>query len=437
MNGNPPSSLSARHHRLFSGRRILVFAVLGAIACIAGWISSLQLRARANLDRGKTAIENKQPELARDYLDKCLATWPMNPEPHFYAARAARQCGDYVTAGRHLDDAMRYGWDRNAIRAERNLLVAQTGDLTGVEGELLAAIYDRAPESPQILAILVPLYLEQYRLHEATKLTEIWIELEPNSALAWQYRGDTFERLQRKGDAIRAYREAVRLNPNDDRSRFSLVRLLLDARLAPDEVKEHLSYLSERYGTDRNVQMAQALSLELTGLVDAAIAEYDRMIADYPNFAPAYYLRGRLELNRGNPEAAKSYLKRAAELDPSDIPTHYSYFQCMQQVGTPEEARQAEKHWKEVSSDLERVAEIAKKIAKNPTDPDLRLQIGRLFLKHGRDKEGIQWLESALKVQSDHEEVHQQLAEYFERKGLKELAKQHRSYIIGSENQRK
>jgi len=423
--------------RFLGGRRLVILAVFGIVGVLAAWMISIQMRARSELEQAKVALNNGQPQLARQHLDQCLATWPTNAEAHFHAARAARQCGDLDLAKSHLEEASRFGWEQSAVQTERNLLAAQSGRVAEVEGELLSAVHRGAPESPQILALLVPKFIEQYRLLEARKLAEIWIDAEPNSATAWRYLGETLERLQKKGEATRAFREAIRLSPNDDRSRFALCRLLLDTRQAPDELRGHLDYLGERDRTDQNLHLLIALSRELEGRLDDAATELDRIIAIHPNFATALYHRGRIELNRGQATKAGPYLKRAAELDPSDIPTLYSHFQCLQQTGPPEEAKAAEERWKEASGDLLLVADLAKKIAESPSDPELRLGIGRLFLKHRRDKEGLRWLESALEVRPDHPETHLQLADYYERNGFKELATQHRSFVNPSETRPK
>jgi predicted Zn-dependent protease len=100
----------------------------------------------------------------------------------------------------------------------------------------------------------------------------------------------------------------------------------------------------------------------------------------------------------------------------------------MQQVGSPEEARAAEQKWKQCESDLKRVAELGRAISAAPRDPALRTEMGELFLKNGREQDGLRWLESALREQPDYPLAHRLLASYYERMGQEDKAGRHRKF---------
>jgi Flp pilus assembly protein TadD len=74
---------------------------------------------------------------------------------------------------------------------------------------------------------------------------------------------------------------------------------------------------------------------------------------------------------------------------------------------------------------LKRAAELARAISASPHDPELRREIGELFLRNGRETEGVRWLESALRARPDHAPTHKVLAAYYERIGRPDLARQH------------
>ena len=153
---------------------------------------------------------------------------------------------------------------------------------------------------------------------------------------------------------------------------------------------------------------------ELQGQPEQAIALLDKAIAASPRDAKAYYHRGRLDLHRGESATALPFLRRAAELDPSDPEILYSLVLCLKAAGTPDEARAAEEHWKRCEEDLKRVALLGRLIAVSPHDPDLRREMGELFLRNGRDADGLRWLESALRERPDHAATHRVLADYYE-----------------------
>jgi Tfp pilus assembly protein PilF len=52
--------------------------------------------------------------------------------------------------------------------------------------------------------------------------------------------------------------------------------------------------------------------------------------------------------------------------------------------------------------------------------------MGMIFLRNGREKDGVAWLQTALQVDPSHAATHQALADYFERKGMKSEAAEHR-----------
>jgi predicted Zn-dependent protease len=271
--------------------------------------------------------------------------------------------------------------------------------------------------------------MAEFRMIEAQGLAEKWIQLRPESAAAWAQHGEILVRRLRKAEAVTALREAVRLDPNGRRTRMSLARMLIETRQSPAEAAEHLEWLREKEPKNPEVAVLTAMCREAQGRPDEAAAILDRLIAENARDAKAHYHRGRLELNRGQAAAAAPHLRRAAELDPSDPEILNSLLLCVQQVGTPAEIREVEERWKRCDADLKRVTDLARLISASPRNPDLRREMGELFLRNGREREGIRWLESALREQSDHVPTHRLLADYYERIGEETLAEHHRSFV--------
>jgi uncharacterized protein HemY len=107
-------------------------------------------------------------------------------------------------------------------------------------------------------------------------------------------------------------------------------------------------------------------------------------------------------------------------------------FQCLQQVGSPAEAKSAEERWRQCEADLKTVAELATAISRMPRDPDLRCKMGELFLRNGRVADGLNWLNSALREQPDHGPTHMALASHFEKTGQPDRAATHRALAAAS-----
>jgi Flp pilus assembly protein TadD len=219
----------------------------------------------------------------------------------------------------------------------------------------------------------------------------------------------------------------VSLDPADRRTRLALARMLLEAREPADEAAGHLEALDEPGRGDPAVRVQLALCREAQGKPDEAASLLDRVIADHPPDAKPLHYRGRLEMNRGRHADAVGFLRRAAEIDRSEVDILYSLFLCLQQTGPPEAAREAEARWKQTDADLKRVSEVSRLISASPRNADLRREMGELFLRNGRDADGLRWLESALRENPDHAPTHAALAAYYTRVGRPDLASRHRA----------
>lgn len=371
------------------------------------WFARPHIAAWCALADGRSALETGDPEAARRHLDRCLAVWPASAEAHFLAGRAALRGGDLEEADRHLVEAARLGWPDGQL---------------GTEREELDAACDRLGQVARTLG-------GEFRWPEADAVTRRWVGLRPENPAAWKLRGEVVERLRRLGEAVDALRRAVALAPADRQARSELARLLLETRLSADEAAGHLEWLVRTAPPDAATRVQLATCREAQGRPDEAVAILNAVVAEHPAHPAAFRARGRLELNRGHPQAAVPFLRRAAELDPSDPPTLYSLFLALQQAGLAGEAGEVEARWKRATADLARVAELGRAIARSPHDPELRREMGELFLRNGRDADALRWLESAIRERPDHAPTHRALAAYYDRTGKTDLAARHRAII--------
>jgi predicted Zn-dependent protease len=273
-------------------------------------------------------------------------------------------------------------------------------------------------------------FATQFRWGEADAVAARWIRRQPGAAQAWAARGDALERLRRREEAVGALREAVRLDAGDRRARLNLVRLLLETRQPPSEAAGHLEVLTAGTPDDPAVLAQLGACRAAQGAPAEARDHLDRAIGLGTTDVSTYRLRGQLELDRGRPADALRFLRRAAELDPADPQVLYPLHQAVLRAGTPAEAREVEARMRQAEADLGRAGELAAAIAATPHDPNLRRQMGELFLRNGREQDGLRWLESALRERPDDAPTHQALAGYYERTGRADLAEYHRSPFL-------
>jgi tetratricopeptide (TPR) repeat protein len=404
------------------GRRAIIAVVVLVAAGMGLWRLVVHFRAVTAFNEARAHLAGNNPAAARPFLERCLTTWPQSAETHFLAAQAARRDGDLPAATRYLDEAARLNWVPEAVTLERALITAQNGDLPRVEPLLVHCVKSEHPESQHILAVLVPLYMAHARWVEAEMLAKKWTELQPEFARAWATHGDILERLLRKNESVESLRTAVRLDPNTPRTKLTLARMLLQAREPADEAARLLESIDTPGPGDPEVRLQLALCREAQGRPDDAAGILDRLLAEHPPTASTLHARGRLEMNRGRHAQALEFLKRAATLDRSDVDLLYTLFLCLQRTGPPAEAQLAENRWKEATADLKRVAELSKMVSASPRNADLRREIGEIFLRNGRDRDGLRWLETALMLDPEHRPTLGVLVEYYQRIGRPDVA---------------
>src|SRR5262249_10828282 len=153
------------------------------------WRILVEAQASRDLREGRAALDRDEFALARERLANCLKTWPDSAEAHFLSARAARRAGDLAAAARSLNAAEKYEWVAEAIDLERALIAAQSGSLSKVENHLVACVDRGHPDTVLILEVLVPLYVQNYRLMDAHAYLRDWVKRKPDTVRAWLLLG--------------------------------------------------------------------------------------------------------------------------------------------------------------------------------------------------------------------------------------------------------
>ncbi len=427
--GTPPSAQpggggSVLHAIEAAVRRRPWVWVAGVLACalaVAGYVIYWQVWAEVHCRRAEEALARslRVPgpaplAEAREHLACCLRVWPNSARVHFLMARTARRAGNPDEAARHLRRAEQGGWVAEAIDLEKALAAAEQGDLERT-GPVLASFVERGhPDKLLILEALVQGCRGTYRLPQALAYLDAWLAAQPDSVKALAWRGETLLLAGRDRDALADYRKAVELDPDEDEARLKLAELSL-AQHQLEEASAHFTELLKRHPDQGEALLGLARCRAEQGDAAAAVTLLDRLLSSQPDHAGALAERGKLALDAGNPADAEKWLRRAAEVAPFEREALYNLYRCLSGNGRTAEAEQCLARIQRIDEDRKRLDAVKAAVLKAPHDAGLRYEMGIILLRNGQDREGVRWLESALREQPEYGPARQALGEYHRR----------------------
>jgi tetratricopeptide (TPR) repeat protein len=397
--------------RRLAAARWLLLAM--ALVLVAGGALAWLLWPDPDLTAAGRALDCRDYAAAYPRLTECLKRRPRDCRLLFLAARTARRAGLYPQAEEHLRVCQHLEGPTDAIALERALLRAQQGDLE-IEPYLQGRAQQGDPDTLVIWETLIQVYIQTHRLFDALDLLNRYLERRPDDVDVLLGRGFVRERLFEYPDALKDYRRAVAIAPDNDRARRRLAETLLVLG-PPEEAVEQFTLLRQRQPGDADVQLGLARAHRQLGHDDQARPLLDALLVEYPQHVGALTERGRLALDEGDLGRAEDWLRTAVAHAPYDRPALYNLYQCVQRRGPEEEARVCRARFDRVDADLKRLDTISQAVLERPRDPALRCEGGEIFLRNGQEEEGLLWLNMALRLDPDYHPAHQALAAYRER----------------------
>jgi tetratricopeptide (TPR) repeat protein len=396
---------------------------------VGGYFLGRQFWARQHLQQAREALQRRDFPEALSHLQRCLEVWPQDPASHLLAAQAARRAGLLEEAERHLLVCARLPAAPEALRLEHNLLQATAGDLAAVEADLLDRVRRQSPDAVVILEALTAGHVRMQHLPQALYCADELLRREPDHVQGLLWHGWVMERLNRFTEALEDYRRAVDLRPDDVWARLSLGEVLLYLN-RPGDALEHFTYLHDRQpdavASNAAVRLGLARCRRGLGETEEARDLLDVLVRESGQEAQILSERGQLALEEGQEAAAEEWLRRALALAPHDRTTNFALSQCLRRRGKPEEARRYQQEVERLDADWKRLTELRQALLKLSWAPAQRREAGLLCLRLGREQEGLAWLLGSLQEDPRQPEVHQALADYFERAGQPERAARHR-----------
>jgi tetratricopeptide (TPR) repeat protein len=409
---------STPRRAVFSGIVLLGLAAGSAYGGRALWLEH-HFRAAAR------AADGRDFAAALDHLAPYLAAYPDSGPAHFLAARTARRAGKLDDAETHLAACRRLGYRRDDVDLEQALLMVRRGEPVN-EDYLRRRVEEGHPDALLVLEVLTDHYLRNFRLYDALWSLNHYLARRPDDVAALLGRAFVWEKLFSFEDAERDYRRALDLDPGNDAGRARFAALLLDRRGPPAEAAAEYERLRQRHPDDPAFLLGLARARRKAGQPDEARPLLDDLLRREPHYPGALTEMGRVAADEGHNDEAIDWLHKATAEAPWDRVAYGALLNCLRHAGRTEEERECRQTLDRLDADLKRIDELYRAALKSAYDPDLRCELGVLFLRNGEEAEGLRWLGLALEQSPARKDAHRALADYYEKKGHPELAAPHR-----------
>jgi predicted Zn-dependent protease len=255
-----------------------------------------------------------------------------------------------------------------------------------------------------------------------------WLARDPNNVRALELRGITYVTGKGVQRGAEDFRRALELDPSRQNARVRLSICLLDLG-SYSEALPLLEQLAREKPGDVEVSTRLARCFHMLGRPDDARRTLDDALKLHPENGRALRTRGQFALSSNPPRLAEAegYLARAAAALPDDYQAQWFYAEVLRQLGKAEEAKAQVKKAEDVKERTERVNELrSRKLAEQPLDPALHVEMGTLMMRTGHAQAGERWMLSALGLDPDFRPAHAALATYYEGTGDKAKADEHR-----------
>lgn len=210
-------------------------------------------------------------------------------------------------------------------------------------GEQLFKAVEQQPGNESLCNDAGLLFFRHENFWKALEVYETCFARLPDSLTVETGLGLTYFRLGKYEDAIQTFRKVLALRADADAAREGLAFLLY----VSGNLAEARKLLEERLGAadaDYYTYYLHALvllRLESRANQAAALRSLDNALRRNPEFAPAYFQRGKARAEGGDTQRALADLQRATELDPAYAQPYYLIAQIDYKLGKIEEANHA------------------------------------------------------------------------------------------------
>jgi len=331
------------------------------------------------------------------------------PEAVVALAKSYYRTGERIKAADSLSTLA-----NGPLKAQGALLGAQVAcDMQDYETAetLLSAIPAEFSDGTAARYLLAVVKFHAKRYQQSEQILERLIIAGQKNGEILRLLGWCYHKTNRDEDAIRTFREAVELNPTDERNFLDLGGLLLEQR--------RFAAALELANRSVNAFPASADALVLLGSIELAterftdaLKTYSRALSLAPSNAEGMLGLARAQAGAGMGDHARRTLDEAIRRFPGRAPFEVELALSLLKANENGE-----------SNSQARIEELLQAAAKHdPTLAEAQFQLGELALRRGQTALAIVHLENAVRISPESARAHFALARGYRRAGRVEEA---------------
>ena len=410
----------------------------GRVDCCMGWTKAL----------GKLGRWSEAVELYR----QGAALFEEHGELWLSLGKALGQLERWEEAVVEYERAVGLGFAGAEVRHNLGFALGQLGrwEEAIVQYRLVVEVNQRSAEVTHQLGYAL---MRLGRWGEAETELRKAAELHPGSAVVWQHLGYVLGELGEKDEAESAYKRALELKPNNKKLKQDLQPNINELLWIKDS---HLDKLikggddSQEITVSQNQTAAQpdnykayyelGLALETKGLLDEAIAYYQKAIKIHPNFGKCYHSLGNALAGKNHLDEAVIAYHKAIEFNPNALMSLYRLGNVLTKQEKWEEAIQMYQKTIEIDPDFSKsYDELIKiltvqerwddliilcqnRLSVNPNSANLHHVLGYALAQVGDYEQAEQSYRQALNLNPQWDIVYRHLRQALEKQGKHQAA---------------
>jgi tetratricopeptide (TPR) repeat protein len=432
MSVAPAVRVETRERRPRRKTAVLVAAtalLLVVILAVVSYIRVQDRRRAAELARTvMEALEARRLDEAGERVERWAARRPRDIEPDYLRARLAVERNDSASALAAIRRAHLRGYPEAPLTVLSAVLQARAGQYEAAEPVLRRALASSTAPRAAIAEGLTRIYLGTFRLTEAARTVDQWMEASPGDARPYLCRNEIDDRVGADPQVIiRNNREALRRDPSLAPARLRLAETLQKLHRDDEASAEYAILLT---GNPRN--LAGLVGAGEVALVNGDASEAARLFskalaidAKQPSA-----LRGlaAIDLKSGRFAEARDHLKAAVDAAPDDVETRYLYANALKTAGDDARASEERVAAERLRKERQTIDELRQALIKSPADANLRYEAAKWLIEHGHEREGLEWTDLILRQKPGHPQTCRFLADYYTKKENHGLANYYRLF---------